>query len=220
MLLIAAIKSEAGGAKVEMGFNLFESTIEGKKVISMKLNILQGESPIRANKAISSKILEGAELHSKKTSYPEPEKDTKPEVNKQTRAEGLEVAKRDMKTNAQYHDGSSSFIKNKRSKHRQTDHQGHRRRACDGVRTFQPPYNTEIRHPRPHRHRIAKHNRHTYTQRVRDLPDGRQRIILYHNDHPLGHCEDCRYTWATESRDGTLRVARGEGKYHDRCSIL
>jgi hypothetical protein len=54
-----------------MGFNLFESTNEGNKVIPMKLEILQGQSPVRANEAISRQISTGAEVHPEKMPHPE-----------------------------------------------------------------------------------------------------------------------------------------------------
>ncbi|CAB4040160.1 Hypothetical predicted protein [Paramuricea clavata] len=70
VLLIATIEMKTGAPKVQMGFNLFESTSEGNKVIPMKLEILQGRSPVRANKAVSSRMLESAEI----TADPEPQR--------------------------------------------------------------------------------------------------------------------------------------------------
>ena len=78
VLLIATIEMKTEAPKVQMGFNMFESTSEGNKVIPMKLEILQGQSPIRANKAVRSQMLEGsevtAELHSKRMSCTEPQR--------------------------------------------------------------------------------------------------------------------------------------------------
>ena len=72
VLLIATIEMETGAPKVQMGFNLFESTSEGNKAIPMKLEILQGQSPIRANDVIICQMSAGAEVHSEKMPYLEP----------------------------------------------------------------------------------------------------------------------------------------------------
>jgi hypothetical protein len=125
VLLIATIEMKTGAAKVQMGFNLFESTSEGNKVISTKLELLQGQSPIRANKAVNSQMLEGAEVtaevHYKRRSYPEPQRPessvqsglTVPEGNQKS-STGLEVngqrcRKPDMQESPEYNDGSRFF---------------------------------------------------------------------------------------------------------------
>ena len=223
VLLIAAIKTEAGAAKVEMGFNLFESTTDENQMTPMKLNILQGESPIQANKAISSKILEGAELHSKKPSYPETASPIRQEVNKQTRAEGQEVAQPDMKSNAKP-DVSSFFNKGKQ---REPGPRGHRQPlnhqvTCDGLRmsgdTFQGYYTMNVLLPRTHHY--SRQYRHPYTYSVRELPDGRESITLYHKGHSLGQCEDCYHTTARLTKSGKLRVVHGQGDDCCSCSIV
>ncbi len=78
LLLIATIETKTGAPIVQMGFNLFESTNKGNKMIPMKLEILQGQSPIRANKTVSNEMFEGAEVSSMKTSYPEPSVQSSP----------------------------------------------------------------------------------------------------------------------------------------------
>ena len=202
VLLIAAIKTESGAAKVEMGFNLFESTTDGNQMTPMKLNILQGESPIQANKAISLKVLEGAELHSRTKSSAEPASDIRPKVNEGTRAK--EVVQPVVKPDPPGHQ-------------RPVNHHG----TCDGVRmsddAFQHPNNEEVGQPRPNHN--PKRNRHPYTYSVRELPDGRESIILYHKNHLLGQCEDCYYTTARRTKSGKLRVVHGEGQ-RGRCTIV
>ena len=212
VLLIAAIKTETGAAKVEMRFNLFESTIEGNEVTSMKLNILQGESPIRANKAISLKILEGAELHSKKTSYREPARNTKPEVNKRTRAEGQEVARPDMKSNAKY-DESSGFFQ---GKHQQAGRHRHQRQpnqdvTCEGVNSTSRYYYSEARtayHPSYRPYRLK-----TVLRR-----DGKEFIRLFHFDHPAGMCRDCRDAEMERDIHGNMYVVHRQDE--PNCCII
>ena len=107
VLLIATIEMKTEAPKVQMGFNMFESTSEGNKVIPMKLEILQGQSPIRANKAVSSRMLESAEI----TADPEPQRPessvqsglTEPEVNEQR------CRKPGMQESPGYNDGSCFF---------------------------------------------------------------------------------------------------------------
>ena len=216
VLLIAAIKTETGAAKVQMGFNLFESTIEGNEVTSMKLNILQGESPIRANKAISLKILEGAELHSKKTSYSEPVRNTKPKVNKRTRAEGQEVARPDMKSNGKY-DESSGFFQGKHqhagmhaSRHRH-QRQPNQDVTCEGVHSTSRYYYSESRtayHPSYRPYRLK-----TILRR-----DGKEFIQLYHFNHPAGMCWDCRDAEMERDRYGNRYVVHRQ--YEPNCCII
>ncbi len=103
LLLIATIETKTGAPIVQMGFNLFESTSEGNKMIPMKLEILQGQSPIRANKTVSSQIFEGAEvtaeMNSRRMSYPEaqnpepsvPSSLTQPEGNQESEAVEPEI---------------------------------------------------------------------------------------------------------------------------------
>lgn len=233
LLLIAVIKTETETPKVEMGFKLFESTVEGNKMTPMKLDILQGEGPVRANKGLNSKILEGAELHSNTSPYPEPAVPepamqsslARSEVSKPIRAEGPEISRPDIKSNEKFEDGSGFF----QGKRRQPDRQGHRRplnqgATCDGAplspvsyNTFQRSYHREFRHPRQHHH--PKRNRHAYTYDVHNLPDGRQGITLYHNDHPVGRCEDCYNTTATLSKNSKLRVVHGQDRT-GRCTIV
>ena len=285
LLLTAVIKTETETPKVEMGFNLFESTVERNKITPMKLDILQGKSPIRANKGINSKILEGAELHSNKNPYPEPavpEQDgqssfARPEVNKRVRAEGPEISRPDMKFNRKNDDGSEFFEGERQQPGRQGDRrpqnqdrtcdgaplspvsdnvtekyddnrdffkgerheagrQGHRRPlnqdyrrplnqggTCDGApsypvsyNTFQHSYYREFRHRRPNHH--TRYKQHPYSYRVHDLPDGRQLITLYHNDHELGRCGDCCNTSATLTKNGKLRVEHQSRTV--RCTII
>ena len=250
VLLIAAIKTETEAPKVEMGFNLFESTVKGNEITSMKLNVLQGVSPVRANKGISSKIHEGAESDSKKKDCPEPDVQSsliRPEVNKRLRAKIPEVSRSDVKPNEKY-DDCSDFFKGERHQagrqghRRQLDHdhrrpldQDHRRPpnqdhqrplnqggTCDGApsypvsyNTFQHSYYREFRHRRPHYH--TRYKQHAYSYRVHDLPDGRQRITLYHYDHEVGLCGDCFNTSPTLTKNGKLRVRHGQGDI-DCCS--
>ena len=198
LLLTAVIKTETETPKVEMGFNLFESVIEGNKITPMKLDILQGESPIRANKEINTKILEGAEFHSNMNPHQEPavpESDVqssliRPEDNKRLRAKIAEVSQPDMKINAKYDDVSDVF---------------------KGERSYR-----KFPHPRPHHH--PRHTQHPYTFRVHNLPDGRQRITLYHYDHLLGRCEDCYKTRARPTKNGRLRVEHQ--RRLGRCTII
>ena len=231
LLLTAVIKTETETPKVEMGFNLFESVIEGNKITPMKLDILPGESPIRANKETNTKILEGAEFHSNMNPHQEPavpESDVqssliRPEVNKRLRAKIPEVSRSDMKINAKY-DDASDFFKGERHP---AGRQGHRRPlnqggTCDGAPLYPVSYNTfqrsyrEFRHRRPHHH--PKHNQNAYSYRVHDLPDGRQRITLYHNDHTLGLCGDCCNTRAVRTTNGELRVEHQSRL--GRCTII
>ena len=234
VLLIAAIKTETETPKVEMGFNLFESTVKGNKMTSMKLDILQGVSPVHANKGISSKILEGAESDSKKKDYPEPDEQSsliRPEVDKRLRAKIPEVSRSDVKPNEKY-DDCSDFFKGER---RQASRQGHRRQldhdhrrpldqggTCDGApsypvsyNTFQHSYDREFQHRRPHHH--PRRKEHPYSYRIHNLPYGRQGITLYHYDHQLGRCEDCYKTKARRTKNGKLRVEHGQGDI-DCCS--
>ena len=222
ILLTAVIKTETETPKVEMGFNLFESVIQGNKITPMKLDILQGESPIRANKGINTKILEGAEFHSNMNPHQEPavpESDVqssliRPEDNKRLRAKIPEVSQQDMKLNAKYDDVSDVF----KGERHQPSRQDHRRPlnqggTCDGA--SQRSYR-KLPHPRPHHH--PRHTQHPYTFRVHNLPDGRQRITLYHYDHLLGRCEDCYKTRARRTKNGRLRVEHQSRL--GRCTII
>jgi hypothetical protein len=130
---------KTGAPKVQMGFNLFESTSEGNKAIPMKLEILQGQSPIRANDVISCQMSAGAEVHSEKMPYLEP----RPE----SRAGRPRVNGKDMKSDPRQDDVSAGFFKDQKS-----GRQGHRQplqqdTTCEGVRpynTFRPGY-SEVR---------------------------------------------------------------------------
>jgi hypothetical protein len=217
VLLIATIEMKTGAPKVQMGFNLFQSTNKGNKIISMKLEILQGQSPIRANKAVSSRMLEGAEdtaeVHSKKKkmTHPEPYVQsglTRPEISKKSRGKsnvGCDV---------------SGFFKVQKS-----GPQGHRKPTqkniiCDGVR----PYNTfatgysEVRSTKPRHH--AKHNRPVFTYSFYPQSDGREGMIPYHRGHPLGSCEDCRNTKVRRRGDVTIFAEHGQENCCDCCTIL
>ena len=222
VLLIAAIKTETETPKVEMGFNLFESTVKGNKMTSMKLDILQGVSPVRANKGISSKILEGAESDFEKKDHPQPDVQSSLIIP--------EVFRSDMKSNEKYDDGSDFFKGERhpagRQGRRRSLDQDHGRPLNQGKTSYGTPsypvlYNTsqrsyrKIPHPRPHHH--PRHTQHPYTFRVHNLPDGRQRITLYHYDHLLGGCEDCYKTRARRTKNGRLRVEHGQGG-DDCCS--
>jgi hypothetical protein len=211
VLLIATIEMKTGAPKVQMGFNLFESTNKGNKVIPMKLKILQGQSPIRANKAVSSQMLEGAEVtaevHPKKMILPEPSVQpglARPEISKKSRG----------KSNAAY--DVSGYFKGQKS-----GPQGRRKPMqnnikCDGVpryNTFATAYSEVIRSPKPRHH--AKHKRPAFTYSFYPLPDGREGIDLEHYGHPLGSCEGCRNTVVRHSRDGKMYV---EHRQEDCCS--
>ncbi|CAB4027656.1 Hypothetical predicted protein [Paramuricea clavata] len=218
VLLIATIEMKTGAPKVQMGFNLFESTNKGNKVIPMQLGVLQGQSPIRANKAVSSQMIEGAEVtakvQSKKMTRPEPSVRsdfTRPEIDKKSKG----------KSNTEY-DGSAAFFNRQKS-----DRQGHRKplqqdTTCDGVRSYYtfPPGHSEVRPPKPRHH--AKHERPAFTYSFYPLPDGREGVELKHHGHPLGSCEDCRNIIVRQRRDGKIKmyVEHRQGEPECCCCIL
>ena len=145
-------------------------------------------------------------MHSNKNPYPEPavpEQDgqssfARPEVNKRVRAEGPEISRPDIKSNRKNDDGSDGAPSYPVS-----------------YNTFQHSYYREFRHRRPHHH--TRYKQHAYSYRVHDLPDGRQLITLYHNDHEVGLCGDCFNTTATLTKNGKLRVRPRQGDI-DCCS--
>jgi hypothetical protein len=194
LLLIATIEMKTGAPKVQMGFHLFELTNEGNKVIPMKLEILQGQSPVRANEAISRQICTGAEVHSEKMPHPEASVQSglaRPKINKKSRA----VNGKDMKSDPRQDDVSADLFKGQKS-----GPQGHHKPlqqdiTSEGVRpynTSSPSGHSEIRPPKPRHH--AKHKRSAFKYSFYPLPDGREGIELQHYGHPLGSCEDCRNT--------------------------
>jgi hypothetical protein len=212
VLLIATIEMKTGAPKVQMGFNLFESTGEGNKVIPMKLEILRGQSPIRVNDVISRQMSAGAEVRSRKIPDPEP----RPE----SRARRPEVNGKDMKSNTirppRYDDGSGFF------KDQKSGRQGHRQpmqqdTTCEGVRPHKafPPGRSDIWSSKPRHH--AERKRRPYTFSVYDLPNARQGMTWYHHGHPLGFCEDCRDTKVRQTRKGGgMYVEHGQSD----CCIL
>ena len=217
VLLIAAIKTETETPKVQMGFYLFESTVEGNKLTSLNLNILQGESPIRANEAISSKILEGAELHSAYSESAAVQTSLiKPKVNKETIAKRQEVAQPDMNPNSQRDDCSAFFKQSSHQRHRRPPNQNV---TCSGVPssfrfdTFSPSANREIRYPRPHRDLESKR----YTVLVTDMSNGRQKLTYYHWDHLLGECRECSDSRPVQRKsDGKIFIEHRQKE----CNIL
>jgi hypothetical protein len=215
LLLIAIIEMKTGAPKVQMGFNLFESTNEGNKVIPMKLEILQGQSPVRANEAISRQISTGAEVHSKKMPHPEASVESG-----LARPKSRVVNGKDMKSDPRQDDDSARNFKGQKSG---PQAQGHRKSMqkniiCDGVR----PYNTfatsysEVRSPKPRHH--AKHKQPAFTYSFYPLPDGREGMTPYHYDHPLGSCEDCRNTVVRRTKDGKIYAEHGQSEA--KCCIL
>ena len=219
LLLIATIEMKTGAPKVQMGFNLFESTKKGNKVITMKLEILQGQSPIRANEALSRQMSTGAEVHSE---MPHPEASVqsglaRPKINKKSTA----VNGKDMKSDLRHDDGSDFFPG------RQSGRQGYRQPmqqviTCEGVPpyiTLPPSRHSEFRPSKP-RHHAIKHERPAYAFVFKNLPNGREGMTLYHYDHPLGSCKDCRNTVVGYTRDGEVFVEEdSQGGIGDCCII-
>lgn len=221
VLLIAAIKTETGAPKVEMGFNLFESTIKGNKLTSLKLDILQGKSPIRANNAISSKVLEGAESDSEKQPYPEPTVESslvRPEVNKRLRAKKPEVSRPDMKSNRKYDDGSGVFG----DKCQRPGRQEHRRppnrdATCDGVPSTSRYYNTDrsrYSEFRPSRNQFDR----PYKLRSWYRRDGTEMLVLYHFNHIAGKCDVCFNARLERSTNGDFHAVIRQ--HEPECCII
>ena len=197
LLLIATIETKTGTPKVKMGFNLFESTSEGNKMVPMKLEILQKQSPIRANNALSCQMLEGAEVYSKKKPYPE-----RPEVNKESRAGRPELMR-----SIPGHDDSSGVSRDQLSGPQQHRRPPNQNTTCDGVRL-------SFRNPGSHSNDDSQRR----TIKYHDAHNGRQKMIIYHGGHPLGHCEHC-YDTLVYKQHGRLYVQHVQGDI-DCCTIL
>jgi hypothetical protein len=219
LLLIATIEMKTAAPKfiVQMGFNLFESTNEGNKVIPMKLEILQGQSPVRANEAISRQMSTGAEVHSEKMPHPEASVESG-----LARPKSRAVNGKDMKSDLRQDDDSDFFPG------RQSGRQGYRQPmqeviTCEGVPpyiTLPPSRHSEFRPSKP-RHHAIKHERPAYAFVFKNLPNGREGMTLYHYDHPLGSCEDCRNNVVGYTRDGEMFVEEhiSQGGIEDCCII-
>ena len=219
LLLIATIEMKTAAPKfiVQMGFNLFESTNEGNKVIPMKLEILQGQSPVRANEAISRQMSTGAEVHSEKMPHPEASVESG-----LARPKSRAVNGKDMKSDLRQDDDSDFFPG------RQSGRQGYRQPmqeviTCEGVPpyiTLPPSRHSEFRPSKP-RHHAIKHERPAYSFFFKNLPNGREGVTLYHYDHPLGSCEDCRNNVVGYTRDGEMFVEEhiSQGGIEDCCII-
>ena len=224
LLLIAIIDTKTGSPIVKMGFNLFESTNKGNKIIPMKLEILQGQSPIRANEVLSRKMLEGSEVQ--RTPYPDvlpPSKLQEKTSVKKPKVAGPEVNTRkrrkpDVMENAG-DDVCSGFFK-----HQPSGHRGHRKShdqnmTCDrGVRSSALCYNTfsHTNHSDVRTSTLA-YKRRAFTLGFHRLRDGREKIIFLHYDHPLRSCEECRNMVVRQTKDGDLYVKETQG---DCCTIL
>ena len=238
LLLIATIDMKTGSPKVLMGFNLFESTNEGKEVIPMNLEILEGKSPIRANEGLSRKMLEGSEVDSKKTRYQKPSVQSSPsKLNerkasrvRKSKAAGPEAnAEKYRQPNVrgnQGHDDCKDFFQNKASGSR-----GHRKShdqnlTCEiGVRSSSIYDNTFLRTDRRHlripkpRHR-GKYELSPFTYSVYELPDGREGMTLLHHGHSLGSCGECRTMVVRQKANGELYADETQADCCSCCTIL
>ena len=224
LLLIAIIDTKTGSPKVQMGFSLFESTNKGNKIIPMKLEILQGQSPIRENEVVSRKMLEGSEVH--RMPYPDalsPSKLQEKASVKKSKVAGPEVNTRkqrkpDVKENAG-HDDCSGFFKHQPSTHRGHRKSNGRSMTCDrGVHSSSLGYGT---FPRANHSDIRTlklaYKRPVFTYSVCRLPDGREKIILLHFGHPLGCCEECRSMVVRRTMGGDMYAEKSQ---EDCCTIL
>ena len=221
LLLIAIIDTKTGSPKVELGFNLFESTNKGNKIIPMKLEILRGQSPIRANEVLSRKMLEGSEVQ--RTPYPDvlpPSKLQEKASFKKPKVAGPEVNTRnqrkpDVKDNVRQDDCSDFF------KPQPSGHRGHRKSndhnmTCDrgicsssiGYGTFSRTNHSDVRTS------TLAYKRPVFTYSIHRLPDGREKMTMLHYGHPLGSCNKCRNMVVRRRKGGDIYAEE------DCCTIL
>ena len=224
LLLIAIIDMKTGSPKVEMEFNLFESTSKGNKIIPMKLEIVQGQSPIRANEVLSRKMLEGSEVQ--RTPHPDalsPSKLQEKVSTKKPKVAGPEVNARkhrrpDAKENVG-HDDCGDFLKGQPSGHRRHRKSHNQNKTCDrGVRSSSLGYGTFSRtyHSDARASKFA-HKLPVFTLDIHKLSDGREEITILHYGHPLRCCEECRNMKPRQTKDGEFYVEDGQ---RDCCTIL
>lgn len=180
LLLITMIDVKTASPKVQLGFNLFELTDRGKKVIPMRLGILREKNPFRQNEDVNIKILEGAERTSKKLSYSEAYVQsalTVPEVNEEwitKRSETVRPNTRRQEVNVRGNHGKQTREMNRCLQSANM--------TCAGVdhRIIQP-------------YGFSRDRRSSYDLKFYPLSDGRQKVIMYHHGHPIGHYEITRY---------------------------
>ena len=211
LLLISNIETKTRLPKVQMNFNLFESTKKGNKMKSMKISIIQGQSPIRANKEVSSQILEGSEDFDKVHQKTKPPKEPamKSEARKESNGRRPDIIRSDIKTNERYYD-DSVFFKGQKSKPHEHRKLQNEKPTCDGGYLYFHPHNTSSQHGRSFRYPRY------YIVWIK-LPNGREHPILYHYDHELGNCEVCYQARLKQRSDGAFYVKHGQS---DCCTIL
>ncbi|XP_028393423.1 uncharacterized protein LOC114517800 [Dendronephthya gigantea] len=194
LLLIAMIEWRNDGPRVSMAFNLFEATSQGEKVTRMKLEILEGESPIRANAAVSNQISQGAEVPSKKTSSRKRESQAG-----KTKEAGERVRARQEQTNLEH--------RHSRGGRHEPQGSGHENLKCDGLValyfTHCKPHYHDYTAARNKRRQVPPRMVHGYRIRYVRISHDTEIVELYHFDHPVGQCGECLDV-ALERKNGSV----------------
>ena len=207
LLLIANNETKNGATKIAMRFNLFESSDEGNEIVAMNISIVQGESPIRVDKEVSSQILEGSEDFDE--TKPDKEPAIKSETKKESKASRPDVTRSDKQTNKGYDDGND-FIQGQTSKPHENQRSQNKKTTCDGGYLYSHSHNTSLQHGQSFRYP-------RYHMKWIKLPNGREHPILYHNDHQLGDCEVCYQDKLIQRSDGEFYVKHSQS---DCCTVM